>query len=114
MSRKSDRGAYEFTRAAADEVRDSELAHSVLYSFNLRIGMQRGVWCLEVRATALVGPSEGRVVATYESTWPNVEGTTFESFLYQATHRLARQVEMWWADEQRRAAPRITDLPYRR
>lgn len=98
---------YEFTRAAYDEMRDSEITHGVKYKTVLQSTMQKGVWEMVTTATADYGPFEGRVVAKQLDRLPNVEGVSFEALLYQHYHKLARMVESWWIDWQRTEAQRV-------
>lgn len=103
---KGSSGEYAFTRAAYDEMRDSEVRYATKWSIDLGGTFQKGVWSLRVTAVALTGDCEGRVVAAYEANWPNSQVGSFASFLYQCTHRVARMVEAHWADEQRKTAQR--------
>lgn len=98
---------YEFTRAAYDEMRDSELTYSVKYQTVLQSSFQKGVWEMVTTATAQHGPFEGRVVAKQLDRVPNVEGVRFEALLYQHFHKVARMVEAWWLDWQRNEATRV-------
>jgi hypothetical protein len=94
MSRgKGDAGAYMFTRAAYDEVRDSELQHAVHYDVRLETGYQKGIWVCRISAQGLLDGDGGRLLARWEGTWPNSTATAFEGFLYAAVHRVARMVE---------------------
>lgn len=98
MSRgKGSEGAYTFTRAAYDEMRDCEVGYAVKWSVTLGSSFQRGVWSLliEVRPLSHLG---GRPVVSYEATWPNSQAQTFEAFLYAAMHRTSRMVEAWATD----------------
>jgi hypothetical protein len=90
---KNGEGDYEFTRAAYDEVRDSEATHQVMYHVQLDTAQQKGVWLVTVEANGV--NADGRVVtlASYRATWPNSSLTTFAAFLYGCTHRVARMVE---------------------
>jgi len=91
--RKGDGGAYAFTRAAYDEVRDSEIMYAVHFDLRLETGYQKGIWCVRIRAMDLLDNAGGRKMASWEGTWPNSMAQTFEAFLYGAVHRVARMVE---------------------
>lgn len=90
---KGDAGAYAFTRAAYDEIRDSELSHAVHYDVRLETAYQKGIWNVRVSAQGLLDDDKGRVLARWEGSWPNSMSQAFEAFLYAAVHRVARMVE---------------------
>lgn len=108
MKAKGDSGEYQFTRAAYDEIRDSELAHGVHYDVRLETGYQKGIWCLRVTAQGLLDDDKGRQIARWEGTWPNSTATSFAAYLYAAAHRVARMVEDYRNDEHKRTADRHT------
>jgi len=105
---KGGNGEYAFTRAAYDEQRDAEVRYATKWASTLGTTFQKGVWSLRVEATALTGECKGRVIASYEASWPNAQATTFAAFLYQCNHRVARMVESHWLDESRNLAERVS------
>lgn len=93
---KSDAGEYEFTRAAADTLRDTERACGVLIHTDLRLTAQKGVLALVM--IAVDGASEEGVsyVTKYTDTWPNSRASSFAAFYFQCSYKLARMVEAWY------------------
>jgi hypothetical protein len=94
-TKAGDRGEYEFTRAAYDELKDAERRFQVEFDIALVPTGQRGVWALVMSARA---KGEGEVLmlaARYTATWPNSTAVSFGAFEYQCCHRLCRMVESW-------------------
>lgn len=92
---KGDRGEYEFTRAAYDELEDCQLANGVTIGLILEPASQKGVWRLIIVATAGAEGHSKRQVARYEALWPNAVSQSYASFLYSAVFRIARMIESW-------------------
>lgn len=92
---KGDRGEYEFTRAAYDELEDCQLTNGVTVGVILEPAAQKGVWRLIMVATAGSENHSKRQVARYEALWPNAVSQSFASFLYSAAFRLCRMIESW-------------------
>ena len=92
---KSGNGAYEFTRAAYDELMDAAHRYQIGVAIALMPSESKGVWRLCVEAVHLDRIATAPPIASWEGTWPNSSVQTFEAFLYAALHRLVRMVEMW-------------------
>jgi len=101
---KGDAGEYEFTRAAYDELADSEKVYGVRYLLSLEMTQQKGVWLLVVSAMKPEG-SDGMVYAAkWQGAWPNSQVVTYGAFLYQACHRVCRMVDAWHSSQEEDAA----------
>jgi hypothetical protein len=92
----SDKGEYEFTRAAYDELRDAETSMEVTFVLSLEPTAQRGVWALSVVAVSNDGLDGLAYVAKWTGSWPNSVAISYGAFLYQACHRCVRMVEAWY------------------
>jgi len=90
--------AYTFTRAAYEEQRDAEHECDVAWSMRLLDSAQKGVYTLLVEVRSIYLPPTATPVILYQNQWPDSEGRTFEAFLYQACHRVARMCEQWHQD----------------
>lgn len=90
-----DRGEYEFTRAAYDELRDLEVSLGLYTTVCLSPTEQKGVWRLELTTWTIQERPGRSPVATYKAFWPNVESQTFGACFYAASHRQARMCEAW-------------------
>ena len=93
---KGDAGEFEFTRAAADAIRDIELACQVAVVTRLEGTGQRGVFAVVLHAISNDATEGVTYVAAYEATWPNSYAVSFAAFYYQCTFKLARMVEAWY------------------
>jgi len=91
-------GDYDFSRAAYDEQRDSEVSYNVHWATSLRTAFQKGVWEVKTWVAPLYGDTSGKTVVCLTSTWPNSQATTWASFFFQHNHKVARMVEAWALD----------------
>ena len=92
-------GAYEFTRAAHDELADCMHKYKVACAVALLPAQERGFWLLVVEAFDLDQIASERPVCSWQGYWPNAGVQSFEAFLYSASHRLVRMVEAWAAQD---------------
>lgn len=104
---RGDAGEYEFTRAAYDELKDSEKHYNVHYTVSTRPSDSRGVWVFRVIASICEDGCAAHMVANYEASWPNSMVVSYGAFLYQMCHRTARMVEMW--HKQRKEAEQASE-----
>jgi len=97
-------GDYDFSRAAYDEQRDSEVSYCVLWSTSLRTAYQKGVWELVTFVVPTTGEGVGKTVVSLTSHWPNSMAATWASHFYQHNHKVSRMVEAWALDRQKSEA----------
>lgn len=88
--------AYTFTRAAYDEQLEAERATNTAWQLRLLTGPQKGVYTLLIEVRTLYLPPTATPVVLYQNTWPDAEGRSFEAFIYQCCHRVARMCEQWY------------------
>jgi hypothetical protein len=90
---KSGAGAYEFTRAAYDELADAQKQYKLQFIIALLPDEQKGIWVLHVEGHDMSSDAAGRPVVSWTGRWPNSMLQTFEAFLYGACHRVVRMSE---------------------
>lgn len=107
MSRgKTTYSPYEFSRAAWEEVCESERSWRVKWAIAFLPTSQRGVWKMSIQVIDLARGTDPVPVVRHEAEWPNSRAQAFEAFCYSTAHCVARMVEEWgaqWAAEQARA-----------
>lgn len=86
-----------FTRAAVDEIRDSQQAFDVYWTVVLLDSPQRGVFEIHISVRPLEGSPADPPVVHYVIDWPNSHAITFEAQLYQACCKTNLQVAEWRA-----------------
>lgn len=91
--KKGDQGEYEFTRAAWDELRDSQANFRVEYDVTLHPTKRPGVWELSIVAWRLGQEAQEWGYCSYRAEWPNAQVQSYGAFLYGACHRIVRMTE---------------------
>jgi len=104
--KKGDRGAFEFTAAAWDEVELSQHSFKVVWAVACLPTKRRGVWKVSIQVVDRRPGADPVPIVRYEAEWPNVRAQSYEAFLYGTCHCAARMVEEWalqWGAEEARA-----------
>ena len=92
-----------FLVAANDEKKDCEREYDLTWHTHIITSHSRHVLGLRIEVFDDHFPASSRPVLSYEGNWPNSTQSTFEAYLYQCYHKVARMCENWYDDQHRNA-----------
>lgn len=96
----------EFTRAAWDMFRDTELEYSVQIALEVVPTAQRGVFYIGIQARSTAIEEKGRRLAYVQGSYPNSRAGTLSAYLFALSNSLAQMVENVREEARRQAVAR--------